>query len=217
MIAGLQDASGERGRSLERLAAHYFYPVFAQLRDAGFAEADAYSFAHGFFNGLIAGLGEGTLPDRFRVYLLAQLDQFCADPAPAERPIPGAPALESVRKRYARDSDLPGPPAQVFDARFAREVMTRALLRLKTEAVGNGREALFLALAPYLIRDPQTSDRQRLKAELGLSGVALTIALRRLRARYAELGNAELTQTLCEPDDLASERTVINALFDPPQ
>jgi len=213
MVAGVHNASDDRRAVFEQLCSSYFYPVFAYLRLFGFDERIAYAHARGFFEQLLGNLQSEPPQGRFRQFLLAHLQTYAQNPQPPTLTLPGTPSLTSVGMRFSSDTRASEDIDATFEALFAREIMILALRRLRTEAVDNGRARLFDHLVDYITRDPSPEENRLLQAELGMSNLALTIARKRLRARYAELGNQELAETVINPEDLAAERSVVHTLL----
>ena len=214
IIVGLASETPDRRKALSRLCGSYFYPVFAFLKQSGSSDADAYAYAQGFFEQVLAGVHERPEDMSFRVFLLTRLADFAGVPVRGNIDLPGVPDdYQALADRFRGEADRSDSPEGAFERRFAQEVVVRALRKLRTEAEANQRVELFDGLIEYLTRDPTAEERGDLSRRFGMSGLALTIALKRLRARYAELSNRELSNTVVDPGALAEERLTIHNIL----
>lgn len=209
--AGLK--AEERQDALKRLAAHYFYPVFAYLVDQGRGFDDAFAHAHAFFAERCLKLDPKELDQGFREFLLRELDRYAPQSLSAGFAIEDAAPLRLLKQRYEREQLAPAHLSERFKERYAREVLSRALSRLKREAIRNGKAPLFDALAPFLTAEPSTAQADSLREALGMSPLSFSVALKRLRARFRELSTDELTQTVLGGAQIANERTVLHTLI----
>lgn len=201
-----------RQESLERLCRRYVFPVFAYLRGAH-NENDAYLYAQGFLQHLYQQVQQQRPEGRFRAFLLEQLSAYAQAPSTPAEPLKGIPTQAALTARYDNEPMHIQDPDAAFESRFAREIMVRALARLEREALENDRGILFRELVRYITREPTKQQWQALGDRLDTSRVALRIALNRLRARYVEIGNGELAETVGDSRDLAAERNTIHTIL----
>jgi RNA polymerase sigma-70 factor (ECF subfamily) len=202
--AGQADAAGRA--ALEELCAAYWQPVYALYRRAGVGREAASDLTQGLFADL---LERGDLrradPARgpFRVFLRACARNWLANERAKERagkrgggrlPLAIDAAGEEEWLRIEPVDRL--DPEAVFERRWVRAVIDRALHRVQREETGAGRDAAFARLRAVLDGGPPPRPWAELAAELGTSEGALKVAAHRLRMRFRECLCAEVAETL---------------------
>jgi len=203
--AGAADA-GARREALEGLCSSYWYPLFAYLRRAGREPDRAADLVQGLFAKLLAGKGFETVKregGRFRAWLLVALRNHERDVLEGEaaRKRGGGRApisidVEAGERRYEVEAPTSERPDALFERAWARQVLENALRNLKDEYGRGGRRALFDALEETLRTGEGPTDRRDLAERLGLSSVALRVAIHRLRHRYRAAVLEEVRSTL---------------------
>ena len=210
------DASQARQRLIE-LCLHYWYPVYAYLRRSGHAPEQAQRLTAAFFTRLLqAGprLAAEAGAGRFRLYLQAELQRYLAqapwtDEASPELQ-PPLPLGEMEARRQAEPQEIVNAE-QAFQRGFALEVIARARARLREEARGAGHLAMYEVLERHLGTEPAPGDYEADARRLGVRALFVALAVRRLRQRFRELVEIELSQTVASDADLDSERTALLA------
>jgi hypothetical protein len=215
--AGARDAGTAR-RALVELCLRYWYPVYAYLRGCGHLPPQAGELTRGFFEQVVQdrlGLPDAPPRGRFREYLLATLNRFLA--IERNRAAPGAPVAEfeqphaahELERRYLEECASGLTPEQTYQRSYALEVLASALQRLRREATDAGRLAMFDALEPWLSVEPAPGECEAMATRLQLRPLAVVVALKRLRQRYRELAEAELSETVASAADLQAEREAL--------
>jgi len=210
-----QAGSSQAAAALENLCRAYWYPLYAYLRRDGWSEPDAQDLTQGFFAHL---LEHKTLDrvsrekGRFRSFLLASLKYFVADQrARAQRQKRGGDqhhfSLEalSAEERYRLEPKDSRTPDQLFERRWALELLDRVLARLRQEFAGADRTALFEALQPFLAAKEGGETYAALAARFGRSEEAIKKTVQRMRRRYQELFREEIAQTVSTPQEVEDE------------
>jgi RNA polymerase sigma-70 factor (ECF subfamily) len=101
-------------------------------------------------------------------------------------------------------------PDALFEARWARSVLDRALRRLGQEYESAGKGELFRRLRGHLTGDEPSYERIAL--ELDATEGALRVAVHRLRRRLGALLREEVAQTVARPEDVDIElRSLLEA------
>jgi RNA polymerase sigma-70 factor (ECF subfamily) len=221
LVAALRDQSVTPDRDpLEELSRSYCYPVYAYIRRSAVDPEPAWQLARRYFDWLAAEI-RGKQPafgGRFRVFLLARLQEFIASSAshPADA-IPAHPCppgeLAELEQRLSREHAGGQHPATAFERSFGLQVIARSRQRLAEETVRNGREAMYAALAPYLTAEPQPALLAEIARSLGLGTLAVQLAIKHLRHRFRELVEQELAETVSSPADLEAERAALLAVL----
>jgi hypothetical protein len=217
------DASGRHGRAaLAELCLRYWYPVYAYVRSEGYSAATAQATTAAFFRELTDQdlAGEARSVPRFRDFVQSALRAFLQRHPPETHvtpvpTLPGAPRLESLEQRMQAVA-ASGPAESVFARCYAMEMIAHGLERLRAEAVQAGRLELFEALEPYLARDPVAGEYAEIEKRVGLRPMTLAMALKRLRARFRELVDDELVQTVGDVQALETERVALREALGSP-
>jgi hypothetical protein len=222
--AGRPASAAQARQRLLELCLRYWYPVYVYLRRSGHGAEAAQALAAEFFDTLLQRRGSGASrgsDGRFRTFLLAELHRYLAEatlaghnsvaavasPAP-DLPVPSLAQLEARRQR---EGDAGGSPELALRRGFALEVIGQAMRRIEDEAREAGRLPMFSALQPYLANDPVPGIYADLAQRLDVSPLFLSLALKRLRERFRELVDDELTQTVASEAALDEERRSLHA------
>lgn len=214
MAAGNQD-SPDCQAALASLCQAYWLPLYSFVRRSGFSVEDAQDLTQAFFENVLqrdylarADQARG----RFRTFLLTSLQNFVRNErirAGAQKRGGGQTILSwdalEAESRYAAEPLDHASPDQVFDRRWARTLMERALDGLVAEFSRTGRAELFHRLKVYLVSNRATDSYAELAEELGLTTGALKVTIHRLRQRYRELVRAEIAQTVADPTSVDDE------------
>ncbi len=221
-------------RALADLCHHYWPPVYTFVRRRGHPASDAQDLTQAFFVHVLekrvyarADPSRG----RFRSFLLAALKHFLAD----------AHARTQTRKRGSDYEFLPlseevlaaepaafiacdtadavgdrDPEDRHFEERWAAALVGRALASLRDAYAGEGREALFDALRPFLGGGASPVPNQdELAARLALPVNTLRTHVHRLRERYRATLRAEVAHTVATAGEVREElRHLMRVLVD---
>jgi RNA polymerase sigma-70 factor (ECF subfamily) len=212
-----QDHSSTQSRqdALEFICNTYWFPAYSYARSRGYQREDAQDLTQEFF----ARLLENHFFDvadkergRFRSFLLTSLQRFMADEwqkTQAQKRGGGirhqSLDLDTAELLLAESAQKPLTPDQIFDLHWAKTTLANALRRLEKEYVESGKMRYFRTLRPYLSgRDPDHKYSQA-GEELGISEGAVKVAVHRMRARYREALEDEISETLMDGEDLSEE------------
>jgi len=215
LVVGAADRDATTAKaSLLTLCLRYWYPVYAYLRRSGHAPERAHALALAFFDTLLRdGLArpEAQVQGRFRLFLLGELHRFLSRDsarAPRESDLP-APPLEELETRHQAESLPQGSPEDILRRGFAIEVLAAAHHRLRSEAIEAGHLPMFEALAPFLAREPHPGDYEEIANRLQVRPMFVSMAVKRLRQRFRELVDQELSETLASGGDMDAERAAL--------
>lgn len=213
LAAGSRDTP-QSAAALERLCRTYWYPLYAFVRRRGYSLDDAQDMIQGLFAHLLADdflRGVGPDKGRFRSFLLACLKHFLADQwATARTAKRGGGAsplldLEQAEERYQLEARVEANPENLYERRWALDLLDRVLDRLRGEAVASGRERVFDQLQFCLLGERLDETYAQVGARLGLSETAVKVTVHRLRQRYRELLREEIAHTVSSPDEIEDE------------
>jgi RNA polymerase sigma factor (sigma-70 family) len=197
----------------------YWYPLYAFVRRNGHAAHDAQDLTQEFFARLIAKewLGEVARErGKFRSFLLAAMQHFLANEWRDAQRLKrgGGVTFVPFDARDAEDRYLHEPadaltPEQIYDRRWALDLLDRSLARLRSELDAAGKAAHFEALKFCLTGDKVAL--AEVSVQLGSSEGAIKVAVHRLRERYRELIRAEIAETVDGPERIEAELQELQA------
>ena len=215
LAAGQQGPSGDGREALTALCEAYWYPLYAFLRGRGHGPADAEDLTQAFFALLLdkqvirqADPARG----RFRSFLLKALQNFAANErasrSAAKRGggVPGLSLeLDRAEGRLRLEGSTAESPERAFDRRWALTLLERVMLRLKDDAVQKSNEELFDTLKPYLTGDEPRRSYADAASALGLSEGAVKVAVHRLRRKFRDILQDEISQTVSSRAEIEDE------------
>jgi RNA polymerase sigma-70 factor (ECF subfamily) len=214
-------AREDAAEALARLAATYWFPLYAYARRRGLDRDDARDHTQGFFALLLErdDIARAT-PERgrFRSFLLTAFQHYLANEAERARAAKrgGGRAPLSIDARDA-DSRLalepadPETPEKAFERAWARALLARTIESLRTNYAARGKAELFDALREHLIGGAEGTPYAELAQRLGHGEGALRVAVHRLRARYRAELRREVADTVADAGDVEDE---LRRLFD---
>jgi RNA polymerase sigma factor (sigma-70 family) len=205
--------SAETADALSTLCRAYWYPLYAFVRRTGKNAHDAQDLTQEFFARLVEKewlAGVDRERGRFRSWLLAAMKHFLAKEwRDSQREKRGGGAefvpLDSIsaEERYAREPAGGATAEQLYDRRWALDLLDRGLSRLQAEFEEAGKAAQFATL-----RFSLTGEKVPLAevaAQLRMSEGAVKVAIHRLRERYRDLIRDEIAETVTSPEDVDTE------------
>ena len=222
LVLAARPEAVDRKAALEELCRAYWPPLYAYCRRDGQSPEAAQDLVQGFLARLLARDDLATVaPERgrFRSYLLAGLRHHLASEARREAAAKRGGGGDILSLNVAEIEAALAPaladrvtPEVLFDRRWARTVMDRALTALATEYAVRDQAELFGRLKPALV-DGDGGGHAELGRALGLSEGAVAVALHRLRRRYRELVRHEVAQTAGSAADLEDELRHLRAVW----
>ena len=217
LVLAAGDSHDPRSReALAELCVAYWYPVYVLVRHLGNDAVAAQDLTQGFFVEL---LEKKTLavasPDRgrFRAFLKTAVRNYLSherERAQAQKRgggrAPIALDLEAAETRYRSEPGRNQNPESLFEKRWARTLMTRALEALRKEFENSPNEERYRQLEPYLTGSAAPGrSYDELARELDMSAAAIRTAVRRLRKRYGEFLRLEVGRTVSSADEIDQE------------
>lgn len=194
VVRGAQAGSRE---AWDRLIEAYWKPAYFFVRKRGHDVESAKDLTQSFFaTALEKDFLERVSAEkgRFRTWLLAALSHFLSNERDRARALKRGGGLDVVRAEADLPSAAPTPEA-AFLAGWAREMLARAMARLRTSVSGEDLSLLSGAERP----DLSPTDRKH--------------RLYRLRSKLRDCLREELAPSLERPEDLESEvRDLFRAL-----
>ena len=203
----LEESSGPNsGDSLDELCRNYWHPVHAFLRRSGCPEADAQDLTQDFFLTFMeregfaqAERGKG----RFRSFLLSCVRNHFSVARKASTRQKRGGGVDFVEVNDELDVSYSLTPDEVFEKRWAEDLVERALANLREEWVAKDRP--FKLLAPYLSGHRSTPPLSETAEKLGVPLAATKSAVHRLRKRFGELVKLEVSKSVSTKEDEEDE------------
>jgi RNA polymerase sigma-70 factor (ECF subfamily) len=218
VLAAKEGASEEAHAALASLCATYWRPLYAYVRRSGHSVEDAQDLTQSFFSRLIERQSLRRVDPalgKFRAFLLAALKNFLAnewrrDQAEKRGGTSQVVSFEDMTRAedlYASGRNRSDSPEQLYERNWALALLERTTTRLAAEFEAARKAHLFAVLKPYLTGD-RKGGYSEAAADLGLSEVAIRVAVHRMRGRFRDLLVQEVSRTLPEsptPDTLEDE------------
>lgn len=200
-------------KALEELCRAYWYPLYAFVRNRGYAPEDAQDLTQAFLARFIETGGFASADrrrGRFRSYLLGALKHFLAnDWRRGQTRKRGGDvvflAWDSLdpEAKYGLEPASTSNPETEFDREWARQLTARALAKLNAEAKSSGKPELFETIQGCLTGEEL--DRVECEKKLGMTEGAVKAAIYRLRQRYRDCVRAEIAETVGEAAEVDDE------------
>jgi len=162
-----QAGDGSR-HALDNLIAQYWKPAYFFVRRRGYDVEAAKDLTQGFFSSLIErnlpGSADAALGS-FRNYLLGALTHFLSDQSDRDRAKKRGGDFNFVQAELELASAEP-TPEEAFRSRWAREILSRAMARLRKEVPAEDLALLRGAPRPDLSATDRKNRAFRLRARL---------------------------------------------------
>jgi DNA-directed RNA polymerase specialized sigma24 family protein len=211
-------SSPEARESLAELCRTYWYPLYGYARSNGFDVHSAEDLTQAFFGKLLEKNYLGVADrrrGRFRWFLLTAFKCFLAnewDRSQAQKRGGGQEIISfdsvTAQERYGLEPETSAGPDQLYDLRWAEDLLDRARSQVQDEYAGLGDETRarrFEQLVHYLPGGDATMSHAELGAAFGISEAAAKQEVYRLRKRFGEILRQFVTETVAHPDEVDDE------------
>jgi RNA polymerase sigma factor (sigma-70 family) len=213
MVLAARDGSGDdAGAAMQTLCETYWRPLYSYVRRSGRSVEDAQDLTQSFFSRLLEkdylrhvdpSLG------KFRAFLLAALSNFLTNEWRREQTWKRggqAQFLSTEDMTRAEDYYAAGvsgslTPEQLYERNWALAILERAAAKLESEFASAGKAHIFAQLKPYLSGDRDAARYSQVAAALDWSEVTVRVSVHRMRGRFRDLLQQEVSRTLEDPDD----------------
>jgi len=200
--------------ALERLCRGYWYPLYIFVRRRGHGPDEAQDLTQEFFARLLSSetlQSADPQKGRFRTFLLAAMKHFLINvwrDANRQKRGGGRQFLSwenlEAEERFQSEPATGEDEDSLFDRRWAREVVSAALARIRREMERDGEGERFAVLQQFLQGDAGESYAGAAQA-LRLSDAAVKSAIFRMRRRYGQYIREEIMQTVADPELVEEE------------
>lgn len=201
--------------ALETLCKRYWYPVYAYLRRSGISAEDAEDLAQMTFQKLVA---DETLRyvrqerGRLRTFLVGLIRQVISHKNRhdrAEKRGGGAPILSleeaGARDRYSQEPADLLDPQRLYEHAWAMQVLETVREKLRSSFIKNGRLQAWEAVEPHLGWDEEQAPFAELGTRLNSNETAARVLVHRLRKKFRDLLEEEISLTVASPEDVPRE------------
>lgn len=205
----------EADRALAELCRLYWYPLYAHVRRFGHGPETAQDLTQEFFARLLEKNYLSTADRRrgkFRGFLLTAFKCFLAnewDRATAQKRGGGQEPVWldalAAEDRYRFEPVDTLSADQLYDRRWALDLLARVRGRLEAEFASAEKAARFQALEQFLPGAQPAETQAVVGARLGLTENAVKQEVHRLKRRYVDLLREEVGQTVAHPDEVDEE------------
>lgn len=209
-------------QAMEEICRIYWYPIYAYARRSGFSPHDAEDLAQFFFQQMIARetiQAARAEKGRLRTFMLSLLKQVISRHLRHESAGKrgGGEALislheEDAEKRYNHEPQDDADPARLFDRAWAAHVLERSEAKLRDDYATARNLATFDAIRDFLPSGGGEAKYPEVAARLGIREGTVRLQVHRMRKRFAELVDEEITQTITDPAELQTERDYLIGL-----
>jgi DNA-directed RNA polymerase specialized sigma24 family protein len=218
--AGREDSPRARD-ALAELCRNYWFPLYACARKQGFDLHSAQDLTQEFFTRLIEknylsvadrrrGRFRWFLLTAFKCFLANEWDRSQAQKRGGGKQIVSFDAMDAEERYRAEPSDHMSAD-QLYDKRWASDLLASTHNRLRSEYVGANRLERFEELKAYLPGGQPSLSQAEVGARLGLTEGTVKQEVFRIRRRFGELLREAVAQTVAHPDEVDDE---INYLID---
>ncbi len=201
--------------ALEKICERYWYPIYAYLRRAGHSAHDAEDLTQTLFQKLVAD--EAILQvqrerGRLRSFLIGMLRQVISHQARhhnADKRGGGATHFslnETVAdERYTLEPADKLDPELLYDRAWAMQLLETVRGELRASFTRTGRADAYEVLEPYLGWDDAPAPFAELGERLGSNENAARVLVHRMRKKFRELLEEEVSRTVAQPEDIKAE------------
>lgn len=205
----------EARAAMEEICRQYWYPVYAFNRRQGFSKADAEDLTQEFFRALVARETIQAAREekgRLRSFMLNMLREMNANHLRhrAAEKRGGKAVIVSLdetdaEERYRHEPAGITDPARLFDRAWAERLLAAATARLRADFDTGDNLDDFEQLREYLPLGENSTPYAEAAKKLGIGEAALRLQIHRMRKRYAKHVEAEIAQTVADPEEQKAE------------
>src|SRR5438094_1730382 len=203
VVLTAQGRSPAADDALEKLCRTYWWPLYGFVRREGYKPEEAQDLTQAFFARLLERRDLETVRQergRLRSYLLASVKNFLSKARDRELTVKRGEgrALVSLDDLLAREHADQEPAHKlsadrIYERRWALTLLEQVLTRLRAEYEAAGKLPLFDRLKELLAKESGQPSQAQIAAELQMTENAVKQAFHRMRHRYRQLLQEEIT------------------------
>ena len=215
VLRASQPDSPEALAALTELCRNYWFPLYAYARRQGCDLHTAQDLTQGFFSKLLEknylsvadrrrGRFRWFLLTAFKCYLANEWDRSQAQKRGGGQQIVSFDGM-SAEERYRSEPEDSTSADQLYDRRWATDLLEAARARLREEYAGADKAERFKYLEAYLPGGHATLSQAEVGAALGLTEGTVKQEVFKVRRRFGELLREAVAQTVAHPDEVDDE------------
>ena len=219
------DDRKKAAEALEDICSRYWYPVYAYLRRSGHDAEDAEDLTQMLFQKLVADDAIREVRQergRLRSFLIGTLRRVMSREARHNGAAKRGGNLTVISldesmadERYSHEPADKLDPERLYDRAWAMQLLESVRLGLRQSFVRNKRLKDYEILESYLGWEDAPAPYAELGERLGSNENAARVLVHRLRKKFRQLLEAEVSKTVVNPEDIAEElewlRTVLRS------
>lgn len=215
VLRAAQPGSPEAQAALAALCQGYWFPLYAYARRQGCDVHHAEDVTQEFFAKLLEKNYLGVADrqrGRFRWFLLTAFKCFLAnewDRSQAQKRGGGKQIVSfdgmSAEERYLHEPEDGASADQLYDRRWAADLLEGARTKLRAEYAAADRGERFKYFEAYLPGGHSALSQAEVGAALGLTEGTVKQEVFKLRRRFGELLREAVAQTVAQPDEVDEE------------
>lgn len=201
--------------ALEDLCESYWYPVYAYLRRSGKSAHDAEDLTQMLFQKLVADEALQEVRKergRLRSFLIGMIRRVISkqDRHDDAQKRGGGEVLLSLDEtladdRYAHEPADLQDPERLYDRAWAMQLLESVRQQLRASFIKNKRLADYEVLETYLGWEDAPAPYADLATRLGSNENSVRVLVHRLRKKFRDLLEAEISKTVINAEDIAKE------------
>ena len=220
LLAGNPDHTGAK-EALDRLCRKYWFPVYAMLRKRGSTHADAEDLTQSFFAEVLSSNKIGFADQsrgRFRWFLLTACNNFVTNVHRSQNALRRGGGkkhvsidvdMQSGTHRYEILEGKQWTPEQLFDQRWAFELIDLATQRVRDEYAERDQANWFAALEAFIAPSGNSPPHAEVAEKLNVSIGSVKTAVYRLRKRFGIALQEEVAETVYDRKDIKDELKIL--------
>jgi RNA polymerase sigma-70 factor (ECF subfamily) len=210
--------------AMATLCGLYWQPLYAFIRRRGSSPEEAEDMTQAFLAHVIekeslrhVDPGKG----KFRSFLLASFKNFLSDQRSKEAALkrgggvaPASLDAEEAEGRYRLEPADDATPERIFERQWALTVIEQAMTRLRERYLRSGKEDHFEEMKIFLSGEKRPVPYAEVAARLGITELAVKVAVHRLRKRFRDALREEIAQTVAESEQIDAELQALYAALE---
>lgn len=220
LLAGNPDQTGAHA-ALGRLCEKYWFPVYANLRRRGSNHNDAEDLVQAFFADVLSSQKLSVADQsrgRFRSFLLTACNNFVSNThrhnnalrrGGGQKTVSLNVNMDDHARRYDETNSQQWTPDQLFDRRWALELIELATQRVWAEYESRGSSDWFDALQPFIAPAGDTPSYAQVAEGMNVSVGSVKTAVHRIRKRFGVALQEEVAETVQHQSDVKNELNIL--------
>ena len=158
---------------------------------------------------------------KFRTFLLTSLKNFLSDQHSKDAALkrgggvaPISLDAEEAEGRYRLEPADDSTPERIFERQWALAVIEQSMARLRERYAASGKESHFDEMKIFLTGEKRPVPYAEVAERLGISPLAVKVAVHRLRTRFRDALREEISQTVASSGEIDSELQALYAALE---